>query len=261
MALAGVTFNLIAAVMMLIAVFIFLGEPRTAVDSTAVSGFSSSVTIAHDAGFQPGDKFVSVGNERVVSSDDLIAALANYKGVPVAVVVERGNDAVSILVTPNQDGRIGATLAVNAHQTFVPDKPGQAVITSGRITKIMFTQTIQGFGMMLHVVPRPKEIPASALEVRGIVGIVQMGAAAYGQGLFIFVWYLVLISINLVIMNILPLPLLDGGHVVFFLWEKVSGKPVNAKLKGQLYRVFFALLIGVFALGFFHDMKHIILGN
>jgi regulator of sigma E protease len=62
-------------------------------------------------------------------------------------------------------------------------------------------------------------------------------------------------------MNLLPLPVLDGGHVVFFLWEKVTGKPVDAKIKGKLYTVFFCLLISLFLLGFFNDIKHILLGN
>jgi regulator of sigma E protease len=96
------------------------------------------------------------------------------------------------------------------------------------------------------------------MEVRGIVGIVQMGADAVNQGVFNFVWFLVVISINLAVMNILPLPILDGGHIVFFLIEKVrGGKPVDAKLKGKLYGIFGALLISLMLYGLFNDMVHI----
>ncbi len=132
---------------------------------------------------------------------------------------------------------------------------------AGRITTSLLGQTVKGLGMMIGVVPKPAEIPASDMQVRGIVGIVQMGATAFGMGLFNFIWFLVVISVNLIIMNLLPLPVLDGGHVVFFLWEKVTGKPVDAKVKGKLYQVFFFLLISVFLYGFFNDIMHILAGK
>ncbi|MBS2006918.1 MAG: site-2 protease family protein [Cyanobacteria bacterium SZAS TMP-1] len=260
-ALAGVTFNFIGAVAMLFMLFAFMGEPSMKVDSTLVKGLDTTVTIARDAGLQPGDTFVSVGGKTVVSPDDLGKALSASKGQPVVVVVKRGGQDVSVNVTPNQDGHIGVALDVNGQQIFVPVSVGKAAGDAGRVTTSLLGQTARGIGMMLHIVPRPAEIPASAMEVRGIVGIVQMGGAAFGMGIFNFVWFLVVISVNLIIMNLLPLPVLDGGHVVFFLWEKVSGKPVNAELKGKLYTVFFFLLISLFLLGFFNDLRHIAGGN
>ncbi|MBS1993326.1 MAG: site-2 protease family protein [Cyanobacteria bacterium SZAS LIN-3] len=260
-ALAGVTFNFIGAVAMLFMLFAFMGEPSMKVDSTLVKGLDTTVTIARDAGLQPGDTFVSVGGKTVVSPDDLGKALSASKGQPVVVVVKRGGQDVSVNVTPNQDGHIGVALDVNGQQIFVPVSVGKAAGDAGRVTTSLLGQTAKGIGMMLHIVPRPAEIPASAMEVRGIVGIVQMGGAAFGMGIFNFVWFLVVISVNLIIMNLLPLPVLDGGHVVFFLWEKVSGKPVNAELKGKLYTVFFFLLISLFLLGFFNDLRHIAGGN
>ncbi|MBS1996885.1 MAG: site-2 protease family protein, partial [Cyanobacteria bacterium SZAS LIN-2] len=216
-ALAGVTFNFIGAVAMLFMLFAFMGEPSMKVDSTLVKGLDTTVTIARDAGLQPGDTFVSVGGKTVVSPDDLGKALSASKGQPVVVVVKRGGQDVSVNVTPNQDGHIGVALDVNGQQIFVPVSVGKAAGDAGRVTTSLLGQTAKGIGMMLHIVPRPAEIPASAMEVRGIVGIVQMGGAAFGMGIFNFVWFLVVISVNLIIMNLLPLPVLDGGHVVFFL--------------------------------------------
>jgi regulator of sigma E protease len=260
-ALAGVTFNFIGAVVMLFLVFACLGEPSTKIDSTVVKSLTAQVTIARDAGIQPGDIFVSVGGQTVVSPEDLSKALAATKGQPVAVVVKRGNQDVAVNVTPDKDGHIGVGLDVTGKQIYVPVSVTKAAGDAGRITTSLLGQTVKGLGMMVGIVPRPAEIPASAMQVRGIVGIVQMGGAAFGQGLFNFVWFLVVISVNLIIMNLLPLPVLDGGHVVFFLWEKVTGKPVDAKIKGKLYTVFFCLLISLFLLGFFNDIKHILLGN
>jgi len=260
-ALAGVTFNFIGAVVMLFLVFACLGEPSTRVESTVVKSLTTQVTIAKDAGIQPGDIFVSVGGKTVVSPEDLSKALGASKGQPVAVVVKRGSEDVTVNVTPNQDGHIGVALDVNGKQIYTPVPVTKAASDAGRITTSLLGQTVKGIGMMVGIVPRPAEIPASDMQVRGIVGIVQMGASAFGQGLFNFVWFLVVISVNLIIMNLLPLPVLDGGHVVFFLWEKVSGKPVNAELKGKLYTIFFFLLISVFLLGLFNDLQHIFLSK
>ncbi|MBU6452578.1 MAG: site-2 protease family protein [Cyanobacteria bacterium REEB67] len=278
-ALAGVTFNFIGAVLMLFVLFAALGEPSTKVNSTMVKDLSTSVTIARDAGLKPGDTFVSVGGKTVVSPDDLAAALSANKGKSVAVTVKRAvpaasgvsaptfpaataaSEKVTINMTPDHDGHIGVRLDVNGEQIYTPVPLTRAAYDAGRVTTDVLGQTVQGFGMMLHIVPRPAAIPASAMEVRGIVGIVQMGASAYGQGVFNFVWFLVIISVNLIVMNLLPLPVLDGGHVVFFLIEKVMGKPLDAKIKGRLYSIFFFLLIAVFLLGFTNDLRHILLGK
>jgi regulator of sigma E protease len=272
-ALAGVTFNFIGAVLMLFVLFAALGEPSLKANSTFVKDLSTSVTIARDAGLKPGDTFVAVGGKTVVTPDDLAGALSASKGQPVVVTVKRpvaaapgvtapaASEEVNVNVTPDHDGHIGVMLDVNGEQIYTPVPLTKAAYDAGRVTTNVLGQTVQGFGMMLHIVPRPAAIPASAMEVRGIVGIVQMGASAYGQGVFNFVWFLVIISVNLIVMNLLPLPVLDGGHVVFFLIEKVMGKPLDAKIKGRLYSIFFFLLIAVFLLGFTNDIRHILLGS
>jgi len=260
-ALAGVTFNFIGAVAMLFLLFACMGEPSTKIDSTVVKGLATNLTIARDAGIQPGDTFVSVGGKSVVSPDDLSSAFAASKSQPVSVVVKRGGKNVIVNLTPNQDGHIGVALDINGTQVYNHVPVTKAAYDAGRITTSALGQTVKGLGMMVGIVPRPAAIPASDMQVRGIVGIVQMGATAYGQGVFNFVWFLVIISVNLIVMNLLPLPVLDGGHVVFFLWEKVSGKPVNAEIKGRLYSIFFFLLMALFLLGFFNDISHILLGK
>ncbi len=117
--------------------------------------------------------------------------------------------------------------------------------------------TAKGIGMMVGLVPKPANISDKDMEVRGIVGIVQMGAGALDTGVFDFVWFLVVISLNLAVMNILPIPMLDGGHIVFFLWEGVTGKPVNAAIKARLSNIFVLLLLSLFLLGLFNDLRHI----
>lgn len=129
------------------------------------------------------------------------------------------NDKVAIAVTPDASGQIGIAIGVNGEQVYNPVSVGKAAGDATKITGNMITMTFKGFGMMLGIVDKPVGVSDKDMEVRGIVGIVQMGADAVNQGVFNFVWFLVVISINLAVMNILPLPILDGGHIVFFLIE------------------------------------------
>lgn len=154
-ALAGVTFNFIGAVVMLFLVFACMGEPSTKIDSTIVKSLTTQVSIAKDAGIQPGDTFVSVGGKSVVTPDDLSKALGASKGQPVAVVVKRGAQDVTVNVTPNQDGHIGVGLDVNGTQIYVPVPATKAAYDAGRITTSLVGQTVKGFGMMLGIVKRP----------------------------------------------------------------------------------------------------------
>ncbi len=258
-AAAGVVFNVVSAVIMLWALFAFIGEPSFKVQNTYIKEVSTTqVTIARDAGLQANDKFVSVGGSAVVSPDDLAKAIAANKGRTVEVVVQRGGSNVTVPVTPDQNGKIGVALGVNGEQVFEPVSASKAAVDATKLTGNMIVMTFKGFGMMLGIVDAPPGVTDKDMEVRGIVGIVQMGADALNTGVYSFVWFLVVISINLAVMNILPLPILDGGHIVFFLIEKIrGGKPVDAKFKGRLYTIFGMLLIGLMFYGLFNDMLHI----
>jgi regulator of sigma E protease len=260
-AAAGVVFNLVSAVLMLFALFAFQGQPDYKVHYTFVKDLSGQVTMARDAGLQPQDQFVSVDGRKIVAPDDLSRALKDNKGKPVTVVVKRPSGEFTTTVTPNNDGVIGIGIGVNAERYYKEMSVGEAAAQSVTVTGRMLDMTVKGFGMMFGLVEKPANISDADMEVRGIVGIVQMGAGALGSGVFDFVWFLVVISINLAVMNILPIPMLDGGHIVFFLIEGITGKPVNAKTKALLSNLFFVLLIGLFALGLFNDMKHIVGGK
>ena len=86
---------------------------------------------------------------------------------------------------------------------------GEAASRSVSVTGNMIVMTFKGFGMMLGIVEKPANLTDKDLEVRGIVGIVQMGSGALSTGVFDFVWFLMAISINLAVLNILPVPLLE----------------------------------------------------
>lgn len=252
-AAAGVTMNVLFALVVLFATFATLGQPTAAVRDVFVQETSTQITIAKDAGLQPHDIFVSVAGQKVNVPQDITAALQAHKSEPIDVVVTRGNAQETLHLTPNADGKIGVVIGVDQDITYnrlgVVDAASASASTTGMALKNMFV----GIGMMLHIVPAPA---GADTTVHGVVGIVQIGASAFSAGLFNFIWILVMISLNLAVMNILPIPLLDGGHIMFMGVEKLRGKPLTAETQGKISYLFFLLLIMLMLTGLFNDITH-----
>ena len=253
-AIAGVTMNMIFAVVAIAMLFAFIGEPSAKINHTGVAGLSQEITVASDAGIQPGDVFVSVDGQTVTTPDDLKSALSKAGGNPVTVIVDRGGSPVTVTLTPTDDGLIGIALSVDAEQVYTPMGIGEASAKAVGATYDATVGMFKGFGMMLGLVETPKNLPDGAADVHGVVGIVQIGAQAFDLGIFQFVWILAMISINLAVLNILPIPMLDGGHILFFTYEGITGKPVPVELKNKLSMIFFMLLMGLMVYGLFNDI-------
>lgn len=113
--------------------------------------------------------------------------------------------------------------------------------------------------MMAHILPVPHGVPPGAAAVHGIVSAVQMGQTAFSNGLFSFGWLVALLSMNLAVLNVLPIPNLDGGHLLFLAWEKIVGKPVPVAIQQKISIVFVGLLVAVMGYALFNDLAHPVL--
>lgn len=253
-AVAGVTMNVLVAVVITFGLFAFAGTPDVRPTDAYVAELSKSNPIAHDAGLQPGDIVVSVDGQAVHSPADLMRLLTTHKGTPAQLVIERGGRQMPVTVTPNADGRIGIAIGAHVERSFKRITVGEAAVATLRFNRDVCVQMVKGIGMMLHIVPTPKDLPEGATDVHGLVAIVQVGNTAYNAGWYSFCMMLVLISLNLAIFNILPVPLLDGGYLIFLALEKIRGKPLNREVQGLLFLVFAMLLVGLFLLGLFNDL-------
>lgn len=253
-AIAGVTMNVLFALVMTFALLAAVGKPYAHVKDVFIGELSTTNTIARDAGLQKDDIVVAVDGQPVRTPDDLVKAVSAHKGTPAVVTVKRGAQTVDITVTPNADGKIG--IAIGAHQELRFQKVGVGEAAVGSVTYNvdLAKQMVVGIGMLLRIVPKPAELPDTATEVHGIVAVVQIGAQAYGMGLYVFLDFLVRISMMLAVMNILPIPLLDGGYLLFFGLEKLRGKPLSREVQGRILGFFFLLLIGLMLYGLFNDI-------
>lgn len=251
----GVTMNVLTAIVLMFGLFATVGERHVVPSAVAIHQVDSKVTIARDAGLQPGDEFVSVDGVPVKSSQELAARIGAHRdGTPATIVVKRNADQVSVTVNPNPDGRIGIALEQRFAETYEKMGVGAAASRSVSVVAQMGVDMARGFGMMVGLVPLPEGLPDGAADVHGVVAIVQIGAMAFNAGLYSFILIVCYISMNLAFFNILPIPMLDGGHLMFLGWEKLTGKPVNPNVQGVVSMIFFGLLIALMFWGLFNDI-------
>jgi regulator of sigma E protease len=256
-ALAGVAFNFIFAVMLLAAYFIFVGEPSTTVKSTKISGLSTHNSVARDAGLQINDRFNAIGEQPVVSFQDIARELCRNPGKSVLVTVERGNEKFLTTLLPDSECRIGVSVQQEIEPKVTSVGPGRAVFDASAVTASTLKDVAVSIGMLTHVIERPAEISPAQLELRGFVGVIEMGSDAMNDGIFSLIMFNVMISCSLIFLNLLPLPILDGGQVVYLLAEKVRGKPISFELKQKLAYLFGGLFVIVMAYGLSNDLYNI----
>lgn len=254
-AVAGVVMNIITAFIIFASLLYFIGQPTAEITGTKITAVSpQQVTIAEDAGLQAGDKFVTIDGVKIVNPQDLINSLQSHKNQPVAVTVDRNGQNLTVEVTPNANGQIGIGLGVDSVVTYHKQGFGESVSNGAKQTGAQLVGMVKGIGMMVGLVEPPANLPDGATDVHGVVGIVQIGADAFSQGAFAFLSIVALISLNLAILNILPIPLLDGGHIMFYSIEAIRGKPVSIATRNRLSSIFFMLLIWLMLYGLFNDI-------
>lgn len=237
-AVAGIVMNILTALCIFAALFYFVGK-MTAVPSTQVGALSEQISIARDAGFQVKDVIVTVNGVKTPTPQEVMKTFQSRPNQLTTVGIDRQGSPVELSVTPNAKGQIGVLFAYDVTATKLSF--GESWLESGRTTYEQLSNMVNGLGMMVGLVPKPQ-----GAEMRGIIGIVQVGSDAYNMGWYQFNWVLAMISLNLALMNILPIPALDGGHMLFFTIEGLRGKPVDAKLKQKLTVFFVSCLLALF---------------
>ena len=245
---AGVLANLLLAWLVLVGQGYLVGIPAgfSATPGVLVAAVQPQQAAAA-AGLRPGDRIVSLSGQAVGGGQDAVAALVEaIKSSPsrsLALVAERDGRALKLKLTPADlggVGRIGAQLQPNGTEAFRPARNLLEPIRQANRDFVVITKrTVDGFLTLAT------HFGETAGQVSGPVKIVEMGASLAKQGGGSLFLYTALISINLAVLNALPLPLLDGGQFVLLLVEGVRGKPISEKFQMAFMQSGFVLLVGL----------------
>ncbi|MBM5800370.1 MAG: RIP metalloprotease RseP [Cyanobacteria bacterium K_DeepCast_35m_m2_023] len=245
---AGVLANLLLAWLVLLGQGLVVGIPSgfSATPGVLVSGVQSGQPAAL-AGLQSGDRITALAGESLGGGQTAVARLVDQikaaPGLTVPVAVDRDGRNLQLRLTPDDlggVGRIGAQLQPSGIETFRAARgPLEPLRQANRDLMLLLKRTVDGFTTLVT------HFGTTASQVSGPVKIVEMGASLAHQGgnsLFLFT---ALISINLAVLNALPLPLLDGGQLVLLLLEGLRGRPLPERFQMAFMQSGFVFLVGL----------------
>lgn len=248
---AGPGFNLLLAVLLLLVVFLFYGVP---VVSTQI-GSVEKTSPAELAGVQRGDRIVAVNGERVDSWERLSAAIKESQGKPLNLRLLRDSKELEVAVEPRQkearnifgERRDEWMIGIGSQVIIEKGNPGLSIIKA-------FTQTYEYAKLTLVALFKMVTGEVSPRNLGGPILIAQMAGQQAQEGFASFLAFVAVLSINLGVLNLLPIPVLDGGHLLFFLVEAVIGRPVSLRYRevAQQVGIFLLLLLMVYA--FYNDI-------
>ena len=238
---AGPFANYVYAVVLLAGMFIFAGQATEGDYSKSGIGFVAAGSTAEAVGLQAGDIITQVNNRSIGDFRELAEAVGQEGTGSKALNLKfwRQGREFSLIATPQrieQDGQVFYRLGVGAPATeYVKQNPIQAV-WSGITHSYLFTVAIVDsiVGMIKGTV--------SPDDLGGPVKIAQISKDFGASGWYALLYLTVILSINLGFLNLLPIPMLDGGHLLFYLMEAVRGRPISAKIQDYLMRFGFGML-------------------
>lgn len=240
----GPLMNIFLAAALIFTVYANFGEPHPVIASTSVYALDTQLTAAKDAGMMPEDVIQSVDGKAVVTPQDVIDAVKASETGSITFVVKRGETEKSLVVHRDTTGRVGiARFMVTKKNQYTPVESSSAAIDAVEETASQSWSMLVVYGKLLHIIPKSQDEQLSVDSMQSIVGIVQGGSEELTAGMAAFLMYCAIVSIALGVVNFLPFPGLDGGHLLFLAIEKKRGKPISPILQAKLIIGTYALLI------------------
>lgn len=252
---AGPASNYLFAILVLALLFTFQGQPYSPANINEVAEGG----VAARAGLQAGDHVLSIDGTTIDRFEDIKRIVALNAGTPIEMEVLRGNTNVQLRLTPevvtttdrfggeHKIGRIGITSDKLEYKHWSPPMAvKQAVLETWNLT----TGTLRAIGQMI-LGTRGTE------ELGGPLRIAEMSGQVAQDGVISLIWFMAVISINLGLINLFPVPLLDGGHLVFYLAERLRGKPIHDNIQEMGARVGVALVLSLMVFATWNDLVHL----
>ena len=217
---------------------------------------------AQRAGLREGDKVLSVGTQAVVDGQQLRALIRqsvhDQQGLAQDWRVERAGQTWVLPVRPDavQDGeqwvgRVGAFVGAAPEMTLVRRGFWDGLQNGAQRTWDLSVLTLRMMGRMVIG-------EASLKNISGPLTIADYAGKSASMGVTQYLAFLALISVSLGVLNLLPLPVLDGGHLMYYLWEGVTGRQVSEAWMERLQRLGVAVLLLMMCIAFFNDINRLL---
>ncbi len=252
---AGPMANFVLAIVIMTFFFAYYGKPATTSEISSVAEGSA----AQKAGLMAGDVITQIDGSKVDSFSDVQRVIAINTGTEVEISFVRDGQEMQVAATPiikeREDvfGNIvkAPMLGISSSQMkyeklAIHSAMGAAVVETYNIS----ASTLKAIGQMITG-------ERSAREISGPLGIAKYSGQSAKKGLDTVLWFIVVLSINLGLVNLFPIPLLDGGHLMYYAVEGVRGKPMADRVQKIGFKIGIALVGTLFIFAFINDLRNL----
>jgi regulator of sigma E protease len=240
---AGPFANYLYAIVVMAGLFAILGQPYTPADVGEVDPKSA----AERAGMLPGDMIVAIGTTRVDRFEEVQRIVQRRPGESLRITVMRDGREVVLTATPDtveftnrfgsmqREGRLGVR-RTTLDRKFVRHDPATALWEATKETASITGKIFEALWQMVTG-------SRSVRELGGPLKIMQMSGDTAREGIVTWIMFTVILSINLGLFNLFPIPLLDGGHLLFYFFEALRGRPLDERTQEYGFRIGIALIL------------------
>ncbi len=252
---AGPIANFILAVVLLAGLYAISGQPYTPATIDTIQPGSA----AERAGLQSGDLVRSIDGRAIERFEELQRYVQARPGEALSLAVDRAGTSLTVAVTPalretiDRAGnvhRLGLLGVTSTQSRVVRHDPATAVWQAARETYSLTMTTLYGVGQMISGA-------RSSDEVGGVLRIAQMSGEVSKQSFGQTIFFLALLSINLGLINLFPIPVLDGGHLVFYAFETIRGRPLSQKMQEVGAMAGLAAVVSLMLFATWNDLVHL----
>ena len=255
---AGPIANFLLAIVFFSFVFAVSGIPQLSTEIGAVTKGSP----AEKAGIRPGDKVIAVNGHSVSRWDDMSKIIKESDGRSLDLTIDRSGKIIHVSVVP-QITKVKNIFGEEVERPLIGVTAAQKVIMKkvnpvfALYYGVQQTWSLTKLFVMTVVKMIERVVPAKTLG--GPIFIAQLAGQQAREGIMNLIYFIGLISVNLAILNLLPVPVLDGGHLAFFAFEAITGKPVSMEKREIAQQVGLFLLIILMVFVFYNDISRILL--
>jgi regulator of sigma E protease len=256
---AGPIFNLVFAWFLFVLIYM-IGVPSV----TSKIGEVIKDKPAAKAGILTGDQVIAIAGKPVSRWDEVAKEIAESDGKTLEIQVKRAGAILGFKVTPETrkaknlfgESVTSPAIGIVSAGDEVQERfgPGEALLKGSAQTWNMIHLTVLSLVKLVE-----RAIPLDT--VGGPIMIAKMAGQQASEGGVSFIAFMALLSINLGVLNLLPVPILDGGHLFFFAWEVVFRRPVSQKAREMAQQVGLFLLLSLMVLAFYNDIMRYFLGQ
>jgi len=215
-------------------------------------------SVAQRVGLEPQDRIIRIGEINRPDVGTLVQTIQQHAGREIVIDVERGQQTLKFSLIPSAHtldngqivGRAGIQLGADVAMIKVSYGPIDSLIQG-------VVKTFDTAWFSLRMMGRMITGDVSLKNISGPVTIADYAGQSAKIGWAAYIAFLALVSVSLGILNLLPIPMLDGGHLMYYLWEMVRGKPVSVNVMEWGHKIGLTLLAGLMGLALFNDFIRI----